>query len=165
MKSWRGIIHVFSSSHWRQAMLQRHILRDRRPGTTACPGCWASGAHRVKKVAVRKKNYFVLTWRAQQTQPMKDPYHLYRSPHLLRFQPETQRQATSMTACTGCLAMGINKVKKCFCEKIIFCTGLTRAAKAGQKSIITAQAQRTNQGWTPFIQYVLQEPQFESVSA
>jgi hypothetical protein len=57
-----------------------------------------------------------------------------------------------MTACPGCLAMGINEVKKCLVRKIKFCTGLTREAKAGQNSIVSAQqAQRTNQGRTPFI--------------
>ncbi len=37
-------------------------------------------------------------------------------------------------------------------EEKIVCTGLTRAANAGQKSLVLAQrAQRTNQGRTPFI--------------
>jgi hypothetical protein len=46
--------------------------------------------------------------------------------------------------------MGTNKVKKCVVRKIIFCTGLTRAAKAGQKSIVPArQAKRTSQERTP----------------
>ncbi len=37
-------------------------------------------------------------------------------------------------------------------RKTIFCTGLTRAAKAGQKSIVKARRiQRINQGRTPFI--------------
>ncbi len=36
----------------------------------------------------------------------------------------------------------------------MFCTGLTRAAQAGQKSIVPARrAQRTNQGRTPFIMH------------
>jgi len=53
---------------------KRHIVRDRRPGTTACSGgCWAI------------------------------------------------------------------KVKKCAMTKIIFCTGLTRATKAGQISILLVQ--------------------------
>ncbi len=44
------------------------------------------------------------------------------------------------------------KVKKCAARKMIFCTGLTRAAKAGQKSIVPVrQAQRTNQGRAPVI--------------
>ncbi len=39
-----------------------------------------------------------------------------------------------LTARPGCWAMGTNKDRK-----IIFCTGLTRAAKAGQKSIVAAR--------------------------
>ncbi len=27
---------------------QRHILRDRRPGTAACPACWATGTKELK---------------------------------------------------------------------------------------------------------------------
>ncbi len=46
---------------------------------------------------------------------------------------ETQRQATQHD-CQPQIAMAkrTNKVKKCAVRKIIFCTGLTRAAKAGQ---------------------------------
>jgi hypothetical protein len=52
----------------------------------------------------------------------------------------------------ACWPMGTNKVKKCTARKIIFCTGLTRAAQAGQKSIVPERrVQRTNQGRTPFI--------------
>ncbi len=52
----------------------------------------------------------------------------------------------------GCWAMGTNKVKKCAVSKIIFCTGLTREAKAEQKSHEPARrAQQNNQGRTPFI--------------
>jgi hypothetical protein len=35
--------------------------------------------------------------------------------------------------------MGTNKVKKCPVRKIVFCTGLTRAAIARQKSIVPAR--------------------------
>ncbi len=59
---------------------QRHILRDRRPGTTACPGC---------------------------------------------------------------RAMWTNKAKLCTARKKIFCTGPTRAAKAGQKYLLPAQQAHT----------------------
>jgi hypothetical protein len=45
---------------------------------------------------------------------------------------ETQRQATQHDW------LPREKVKKCAVRKIIFCTGLTRAAKAGQKSILQA---------------------------
>ncbi len=54
------------------------------------------------------------------------------------------------SACPGCWAMGTNK--NCAMRKIIFCTGLTRAAKARQKSscIVPARrVQRTKQGWIP----------------
>jgi len=47
---------------------------------------------------------------------------------------ETKRQATHTARlhAPGCLAMRTDKVKKFAVRKIIFCTGLTRAAKAGQ---------------------------------
>jgi hypothetical protein len=53
--------------------------------------------------------------------------------------PETPRQATQLD-CLPRMLQGIrtNRVKKCAVRKIIFCTGLTRAAKAGQKSILQA---------------------------
>ncbi len=67
--------------------------------------------------------------------------------------PETQRQATQHgLGCPGCLATGTNK--KCAMRKIIFCNGLTRAAKARQKSTCIVPArrvQRTKQGWIPLI--------------
>jgi hypothetical protein len=45
-----------------------------------------------------------------------------------------------------------------YCEEI-FCTGPTRAAKAGKKSLAPAQgAQRTNQGRPPFIYIFLGSP-------
>ncbi len=103
MKSWRGIMHVFSFGHWRKALLPRHILRDRRPGTTACPGCWATGTYKVKKGAVRKTIFCTGTM-SPTNQPGKDPFHLHSTmwvPHLPQFQPETQNRRPSMTACPG----------------------------------------------------------------
>ncbi len=47
-----------------------------------------------------------------------------------KVRPDTQRQATQH-ACLPCWAMRTNNVKKCAVRKIIFCTGLARAAKAG----------------------------------
>ncbi len=71
---------------------------------------------------------------------------------LERLKQRHRDRQSSTTACPGCWATGTNKVKKCAVRKIIFCTGLTRAAKAGQKSIVPARkAQRTNQGMTSFI--------------
>ncbi len=55
-------------------------------------------------------------------------------------------------------------MKKCTGRKVIFCIGLTRAAKAGQKSIIQARrVQRTIQGRTPVILSSLRphSPQFQ----
>ncbi len=46
---------------------QRHIFRERRPDTTACPGCGLMGTHKVKKCAGRKR-YFVLCWLEQPRQ-------------------------------------------------------------------------------------------------
>jgi hypothetical protein len=71
---------------------------------------------------------------------------------VLRREIETGDPARLPGHWPGCWAKGTNKVKKRAVRKITFCTGLTRAAKAGQKSIETARrAQRTNQGRTPFI--------------
>ncbi len=55
-----------------RATAQRH--GDRRPSTTACPGCWAIGTNIVKKYAVRKI-MLVLGWLEQ---PRQDKSLLYR---------------------------------------------------------------------------------------
>jgi hypothetical protein len=40
---------------------QRHILRDSRPSTTACPACWAMGTDKLKlNYHTVRKNYFIL---------------------------------------------------------------------------------------------------------
>ncbi len=40
---------------------QRHILRDRRPGTIACPACWAMG--KISKIVYGEEtNIHVLHW-------------------------------------------------------------------------------------------------------
>ncbi len=41
------------------ALQRRHTFRDRRPCTTVCPGCWAMGTHKLKKVTGEEKKYFV----------------------------------------------------------------------------------------------------------
>ncbi len=51
---------------------QRHILRDRRPSTNACPGFWAMGIHKVKKCLVGKNI------RTTVEQPRQDTNLLYR---------------------------------------------------------------------------------------
>ncbi len=38
---------------------QRHILRDRRPGTTACPACWAMGIKELKQCTKRTKIFLL----------------------------------------------------------------------------------------------------------
>ncbi len=80
---------------------QRHVLRDRRPSTTACPDCWAMETHKVKKCAVGKKICCTGLTRAAgmqdkkllhrhdspMNQPRKGPYHLWTIiPHLTQFQ-------------------------------------------------------------------------------
>jgi hypothetical protein len=68
---------------------QRHILRDRRPGRTACPACWAMGSNELKKytgssgltrAAKAGQKSLVLT--NPPNQPRKDPvsYGLFESP-------------------------------------------------------------------------------------
>ncbi len=81
-------------------LYRRHMLRDRRPCTTACPDCWPMGTHKVKKCAARKK-IFCTVWLEQPRQDKNSlyqhdephepttegPLHLYSvSPHLSRFQ-------------------------------------------------------------------------------
>ncbi len=80
-------------------LTQGHMLRERRPSTTFCPGCWAMGTQN-KKVCC-EEIIFVLDWLEQPrrikisctdtTSPInhsrKDPFHLYSiSPHLVQFQ-------------------------------------------------------------------------------
>jgi len=38
---------------------QRHILKDSRPSTAACPACWTMGRKGLKRSTARKK-YFIL---------------------------------------------------------------------------------------------------------
>ncbi len=65
---------------------------------------------------------------------------------------ETGDPARRPAQVAGHLAMGTKNMKKCSVRKIIFCTGLTSAAKSGQNALVPAWgAQRTNQGRTPFI--------------
>ncbi len=65
------------------------------------------------------------------------------------------------TSCLACWAMRTNKLKQCTVRGKICCTGLTRAAKAGQKSLVPARrAQRTNQERNPFLCTLLL-PQFQ----
>ncbi len=63
-----------------------------------------------------------------------------------QIQLETQRQATQYDCLPRLLGDGdYNKVKKCAVRRIIFCTGLTRGAKAGQKIYCTGTTSPTNQ--------------------
>jgi hypothetical protein len=50
--------------------------------------------------------------------------------------PETQRQATQHACLPRLLGEGTNKVNKCAVRKIIFCTGMTRAAKPVKKKFL-----------------------------
>jgi hypothetical protein len=64
-----------------------------------------------------------------------------------------QRQATQHACLPRLLGWAVvaNKVKRFAVRKILFCIGLTGAAKAGQKSDVPArQVQRTNHRRTPF---------------
>jgi hypothetical protein len=80
---------------------QRRILGDRRPGTTACPGCWEMGPHKKNLVCGEEKNILFRADYSSQSrikisctstksptnQPRKDPFHLYSiSPNLPQFQ-------------------------------------------------------------------------------
>jgi hypothetical protein len=83
-----------------------------------------------------------------------------------KFPPEThiKRQVTQHDCPSILLGDGGTKeVEKCTMRKQIFCTGPTRAAKAGQKSLVPApRAQSTNQLKDSFV--ILESP-FASVSA
>ncbi len=54
--------------------MQRHILRDRRSSTAACPACWATGTNELKLCTARKK-YFEL---GRLGQPRQDKNILYQ---------------------------------------------------------------------------------------
>jgi hypothetical protein len=43
---------------------QRHILRDRRPSTTACPAGWAMGTNELKQCSVGEKIFCTWSTRA-----------------------------------------------------------------------------------------------------
>jgi hypothetical protein len=114
------------------------------------------------------------TWRPDElhaAQPLLDPFVL--SPRLKgdqvhapfpkkdhnRFLSWThiKRQATRHDCLPGLLDDGDPWNEIMYYEKTIFCTGPTRAAKAGQKSLVPARrAQRTNQGRNPL--YSFQSP-------
>jgi hypothetical protein len=69
---------------------------------------------------------------------------------------------TACPPCPGCRAMGTNKVEKCAVRKILFCAGLNRAAKAGEKSILQGQlAQGTNPGSLTMYSMSPHLPQFQ----
>ncbi len=44
--------NTFCCNTTRECATQRHIIRDMRPGTTACPACWELGTIEVKYCAV-----------------------------------------------------------------------------------------------------------------
>ncbi len=50
-----------------QSILQRHMLKDRRPSTAACPACRATETQELNICTARKKN-FVLGWPEQPRQ-------------------------------------------------------------------------------------------------
>jgi len=52
---------------------QRHKLRDRRRGTTACPPCWAMGTNRVKYIVYGEEKILCTGL----TRASKDPLHIY----------------------------------------------------------------------------------------
>jgi len=65
--------------------------------------------------------------------------------HELPPETHTKRQATQHDCLPSLLAMGTKELKYCTVRKTIFCTGPTRAAKAEQKTFVTArQAQQTH---------------------
>jgi hypothetical protein len=56
---------------------QRHTLRDRRSGTTACPACWAMGTNDLKLCTGRKKNILLFVL-GRPEQPRQNKYLLYQ---------------------------------------------------------------------------------------
>jgi hypothetical protein len=64
----------------------------------------------------------------------------------------TKRQAIQHGCLPSWLGDGDKEIEMVYGEEKIFCTGPARAVKAEQKSLVPArQAQRSNQGRTPFI--------------
>ncbi len=102
---------------------QRHILRDRRPSTATCQACWAMGQSNWNNVR-RGKNYFVLKLNSWTYISVEVSGHNLESSQTWGFR-----------------IMSMNSG-----------SWLIRAAKAEKKSLVPGrQAQRTNQGRTPFI--------------
>jgi hypothetical protein len=81
--------------------------------------------------------------------------HNQHGQKLLQYQPEihTKRQATQHDWPPSLLGDRNKGIETSYGEEKIFWTGLTRAAKAEQKSLVPAwqQAQLTNQGRSPFM--------------
>jgi hypothetical protein len=64
-------------THQTMGSNQRHILRDRRPGTTACPGLEKPRHDKISCTGTTSPT----------NQPRKDPFHLYSiNPHSPQFQ-------------------------------------------------------------------------------
>jgi hypothetical protein len=79
---------------------------------------------------------------------------VFQVPIITISHPEThtKRQATQHDCLPSLLGDGDKLIEIVYGGEKIFLTMPTRAAKAGRKSIVPArQAQRTNQGRTPFI--------------
>ncbi len=78
--------------------------------------------------------------------------------------PEThiQRQAALHDCLCRLLGDGYTWIEIVYIQEKIFCTGLTRATKAGQKSLVPRWTLRTNQGRTPLHLYSVSPhmPQF-----
>jgi hypothetical protein len=90
------------SLHFSFYTYQRHLLRDRRCGTTACPPCWAMGTPDKQSIIesrVEKNNMYWADYcraakagqkslvPARGTQRRKNPFHMYSlSPYLPQFQ-------------------------------------------------------------------------------
>ncbi len=91
-----------------------HTFRDRRPGTTACPGCYSMGWRHIKwnSVLYGEEKYLVLGWPEQPKQekvsytgmtsptyqPIRDPFHLYSlSRHSSHFQQSVRATLSGLS--------------------------------------------------------------------
>jgi hypothetical protein len=108
------ILHLSDkNTYWRlysdlcciHGFIQRHILRDRRPSTAACPACWAMGPKEMKIVHGEEKNILYWAEKISQgrtkisctsttspaNQSRKDPLHLYSlNPHSPQYQQSAE---------------------------------------------------------------------------
>jgi hypothetical protein len=86
---------------------RRHTFRDRRPCTTACPGCWATETHKLKYSAVRKKIFCTGLTRAAKArlESLVPPWQAQRTNSFVLFESPFTSVSTFTKGATHFLAL------------------------------------------------------------